>query len=83
MTAIVTIGIDLTKNVIAVQGVDATGKPALVRPCMPRAKLLELIAALTTCGIGIEASSGAHHRAREFQKFGYTARRMACSLLNT
>ena len=30
MTAIVTIGIDLGKNVFAVHGVDATGKPALV-----------------------------------------------------
>ena len=46
MTAIVTIGIDLAKNVFAVHGVDATGKPALVRPSVPRAKLLELIAAL-------------------------------------
>jgi transposase len=37
---IVTIGIDLAKNVFAVHGVDATGKPALVRPSVPRAKLL-------------------------------------------
>ena len=29
---IVTIGIDLTKNVFAVHGVDETGTPALVRP---------------------------------------------------
>ena len=29
MTAIVTIGIDLAKNVFAIHGVDATGKPAL------------------------------------------------------
>ena len=39
MTAILTIGIDLAKNVFAVHGVDATGKPALVRPSVPRAKL--------------------------------------------
>ena len=44
MTTIVTIGIDLAKNVFAVHGVDATGKPALVRSSVPRAKLLELIA---------------------------------------
>jgi len=30
--AIVTVGIDLAKNVFAVHGVDETGKPALVRP---------------------------------------------------
>ena len=40
----VSIGIDLAKNVFAVHGVDATGKPVLVRPSVPRAKLLELIA---------------------------------------
>ena len=42
MSAIVTIGIDLAKNVFAVHGVNATGQPALVRPSVPRAKLLGL-----------------------------------------
>jgi transposase len=60
MTAIVTIGIDLAKNVFAVHGVDATGKPALVRPTVPRAKLLELIASLPPCRIGMEACFGTH-----------------------
>ena len=32
---IVSVGIDLAKNVFAVHGVDATGKPALVRPGVP------------------------------------------------
>lgn len=41
-TAIVTIGIDLAKNVFAVYCIDATGKPVLVRPSVPRTKLLEL-----------------------------------------
>ena len=49
MTTIVTIGIDLAKNVFAVHGVDETGKSALVRPSVPRAKLLELIASLPPC----------------------------------
>ena len=77
MSAIVTIGIDLAKNVFAVHGVDATGKPALVRPSVPRAKLLELIATLPPCLIGMEACSGGHHWAREFQKFGHIVRLMA------
>lgn len=72
--AIVTIGIDLAKNVFAVHGVDATGKAVLVRPSVARAKLLELIASLPPCLIGMEACSGAHHWAREFQKFGHTVR---------
>jgi hypothetical protein len=34
--AIVYVGIDLAKNVFAVHGVDEAGKPALVRPSVPR-----------------------------------------------
>ena len=43
---IVTVGIDLAKNVFAVHGVDATGKPVLLRPSVPRAKLAVRYAAL-------------------------------------
>ncbi|MNU05883.1 hypothetical protein D3C72_2508570 [compost metagenome] len=46
---ILTVGIDLAKNVFAVHGVDESGKPALVRPSVSRAKLLELIASLPPC----------------------------------
>jgi transposase len=74
---IVTVGIDLAKNVFAVHGVDATGKPALVRPSVARGKLLELIAALPPCLIGMEACSGAHHWARLFAAHGHTVRLMA------
>ena len=74
---IVTVGIDLAKNVFAVHGVDAAGKPVLVRPSVARDKLLELIASLPPCLIGMEACSGAHHWAREFDKLGHTARLMA------
>lgn len=74
---IVTVGIDLAKNVFAVHGVDEFGKPALVRPEVPRAKLVELIANLPACLIGMEACSRAHHWAREFVKFGHTVRMMA------
>lgn len=41
--AMITIGIDLAKNVFAVHGVNESGKAELVRPEVPRAKLLELI----------------------------------------
>ena len=34
--SIVTVGIDLAKNVFALHGVDATGKPALERPSVNR-----------------------------------------------
>ena len=50
--AIVTVGIDLAKNVFAVHGVDEAGKSTLVRPSVARDKLLELIASLPPCLIG-------------------------------
>jgi transposase len=75
--AIVTLGIDLAKNVFALHGVDATGRAVLVRPSVARGKLLELIAALPPCLIGMEACSGAHHWARLFAAYGHTVRLMA------
>ena len=75
--AIVTLGIDLAKNVFALHGVDATGKAVLVRPSVPRGKLMDLVASLPPCLIGMEACSGAHHWARLFQAHGHTVRLMA------
>ena len=75
--AILYVGIDLAKNVFAVHGVDGAGKPALVKPSVRRADLMELVAKLPPCVIGMEACSGAHHWAREFTKFGHTVRLMA------
>lgn len=74
---IVTVGIDLAKNVFAVHGVDATGKATLIRPSVPRAKLCELIATLSPCLIGMEACSGAHHWAWLFATNGHTVHLMA------
>jgi transposase len=75
--AIVTLGIDLAKNVFALHGVDATGRVVLVRPNIARGKLLELIASVPPCLIGMEACSGAHHWARLFIAHGHTVRLMA------
>ena len=75
--SIVTIGIDLAKNVFAVPGVDETGKPALVRPAVPRAWLHELIASLPPCSVAMEACTGAHHWARLFAQHGHTVRLIA------
>lgn len=74
---IVTVGIDLAKNVFAVHGVDDNGKPALVKPKVARDQLVALIAQLPPCTIGMEACSGAHHWARQFRQYGHTIRLMA------
>ena len=71
------LGIDLAKNVFAVHGVNAAGKPELVRPNVARAKLHELVAKLAPCTIGMEACSGAHHWARLFVQHGHTVRLIA------
>ncbi|BDI06569.1 hypothetical protein CATMQ487_35390 [Sphaerotilus microaerophilus] len=74
---IVFLGIDLAKNVFALHGVDQSGRAALVRPLVRRDQLLEAIAKLPPCTIGMEACSGAHHWARLFERFGHTVRLMA------
>ena len=71
--AIATVGINLAKKLFAMHGVDEAGKPAPVRPEVPRAKLVESIANLSPCLIGMEACSGAHRWAREFAKYGQAA----------
>ena len=75
--AIVFLGIDLAKNVFALHGVDEAGRPALVRPAVRRDQLLQVIASLPPCTIGMEACSGAHHWARAFEAFGHQCRLMA------
>ncbi len=64
--AILYVGIDLAKNVFAVHGANEAGRPELVRPAVPRARLHELIAALPPCTVAMEVCSGGHHWARLF-----------------
>ena len=75
--SIITVGIDLAKNVFAVHGVDEHGKAGLVKPKVARGQLPELIANLPPCLIGMEACSGAHHWARLFRQYGHTVKLIA------
>jgi transposase len=75
--SIVTVGIDLAKNVFALHGVNAAGKAERISPRVVRAKLNEVVAALPPCVIGMEACSGAHHWARLFAAHGHTVKLMA------
>jgi transposase len=79
--SIVTLGIDLAKNVFALHGVDAAGKVLLLSPRVTRARLLDTVVALPPCLIGMEACSGAHHWARLFQAQGHTVKLMAPKLV--
>lgn len=80
--AILTVGIDTAKNVFAVHGVDEAGKVQLRQPKVARAKLTALIATLPPCTIGLEACTGAHYWARQFQAFGHTVKLMAPKLVS-
>lgn len=77
LEAVAVVGIDLAKNVFAVHGVNAAGKAVLVRPTVRREQLLELLAQLPPCLVGMEACSGAHHWARQLIKLGHTPKIMA------
>jgi transposase len=81
MEAVAVVGIDLAKNVFAVHGVNAVGKPVLVRPAVRRDQLLALLAQLPPCLIGMEACTGAHHWARQLIKLGHAPRLMAPKLV--
>jgi transposase len=80
--AIVTVGIDTAKSVFAVHGVDESGKVQLRQPKVARGKLNALIASLPPCTIGMEACTGAHHWARQFQAHGHQVRLMAPKLVS-
>jgi transposase len=71
-----TVGIDLAKSVISVHGVSAQGETVL-RKSMSPARLLELMAKLPPCLVGMEACSGAHEMARRLRAMGHDARIMA------
>ena len=76
MEKITTVGIDLAKNVFSLHGVDMAGRPVL-RRTVRRDRLLETVAALPACLIGMEACSGAHEWGRRFQQHGHTVKLMA------
>lgn len=76
MGQITTVGIDLAKSVFSLHGVDDAGAVVL-RKTVRRDRLVETVAGLSPCLIGMEACSGAHEWGRRFQGYGHTVRLMA------
>jgi len=76
MAQVTTVGIDLAKRVFSLHGVDGSGR-VVVHRTVQRDQLLEAVAALPPCLIGMEACSGAHEWGRRFQALGHTVRLMA------
>jgi len=81
MSLIKVIGINLAKLAFSIHGVDEHSKCKL-RKTIKRNNLLDELAKLPLCIIGMEACSGAHYWAREFTKLGHDVRIMACKGVN-
>ncbi len=70
---IVFLGIDLAKNVFQLCGLNQAGKPVYSKRT-GRKELLQTVANVPACLIGIEASTGAFYWQREFEKLGHNVK---------
>ena len=76
---ITTLGIDVAKNVFQLHGVDARGRAVLSRR-VKRHQLLDAVANLPVCVIGMEACGRAQHWGRAFEQLGHTVKLMSPSM---
>lgn len=73
---ITTLGIDVAKSVFQLHGVNARGRAVLSRR-VKRHQLLDAVANLPACVIGMEAWGSAHHWGRAFEQLGHTVKLMS------
>ena len=66
---ITTLGIDLAKTVFQLHGVDVRGRAVLSRR-LKRNQLLQAVASLPPCVIGMEAGGSAHHWGGRLNRLG-------------
>ena len=70
MTKIIRIGVDTSKSVFVLHGVDAAEQPVLRRK-LRRSQVLEFFRKLEPTKLGMEACGGAHYWARELRALGH------------
>ncbi len=70
MSEIITVGLDLAKNVFQAHGADAAGR-AVLRKKLRRDQVLAFFAQLPACVVAMEACGGAHFWGREIGKLGH------------
>ena len=75
MNEVITIGVDLAKNVFQVHGVDAEGG-VVFRRQLRRRQVLPFFKKQPPCLVGIEACATSHHWAREIEALGHQVRLM-------
>lgn len=73
MLEIITVGLDLAKNVFQVHGADGAGR-AVMRKKLRRAQVLAFFEDLSPCVVAMEACGGAHYWGREIDKLGHEVR---------
>jgi hypothetical protein len=73
MSEIITVRLDLAKNVFQVHGADSAGR-AILRKKLRRAQFLEFFGQLPPCVVAMEACGGAHFWGREIGKLGHEVR---------
>jgi transposase len=73
MSEIITVGLDLAKNVFQVHGADVSGR-AVLRKKLRRDQVLEFFGQIPACVVAMEACGGAHFWGREIGKLGHEVR---------
>jgi transposase len=73
MSEIITVGLDLAKNVFQVHGADGAGRSVL-RKTLRRGQVLAFFTGLQPCVVAMEACGGAHFWGREIGKLGHDVR---------
>ena len=75
MTEVITIGIDIAKNVFQIHGIDAAGE-VVIRRQLRRRQVLSFFRKQPRCLVGMEACATAHHWAREIAALGHAVKLM-------
>ncbi len=73
MSEIITVRLDLTKNVFQMHGADGAGR-AVLRKKLRRAQVLAFFSQLPCRAVAMEACGGAHFWGREIGKLGHEMR---------
>lgn len=80
MGEIIRIGMDTSKHVFQLHGVDVNEEVVLRRK-LRRREVVTFFSTLSPCAIGIEAGGGSHHWARELGALGHEVKIMAPQLV--
>lgn len=73
MSEIITVGLDLAKNVFQAHGADASGR-AVLRKKLRRDQVLAFFDQIPACVVAMEACGGSHFWGREIGKLGHEVR---------